>query len=365
MIVKDILNVLDQFAPYNYQEAYDNSNLLVGSKLNELSGVLISLDCTEEVVEEALRKNCNVIISHHPIIFKGLKKITDENYVQRTVFKAIQNNINLIAYHTNLDNVLHGVNHIIAKKIGLHNTSILQPKRSVLRKLYTFCPKQNADDIKDALFEAGAGKIGNYNECSFNTPGLGTFKANSGASPYVGEINERHIEEELKIEVIYPITIEHHLIKALKESHPYEEVAYDIVSLENEHPVVGSGLIGELKNKEESLSFLKKIKESFHCGVIKHTDLVNKNIKRVAICGGSGYFLLKSAILQKADVFITSDIKYHDFFDAEGKIVLVDIGHYESEQFTCELIKDILTQKFPKFAINLSETNTNPVNYLT
>ncbi len=364
MKVTDLINVLNEYAPFAYQESYDNSQLIVGLPQSEVKGVLISLDCTEDVVKEAVLKGCNVIVAHHPIVFKGLKTISNENYIQRTVYSAIKQDVCLIALHTNLDNVCNGVNDVIAKKLNLTNTSVLKPKANTLKKLVTYCPAQNADEIKDALFEAGAGSIGNYSECSFNTNGLGTFKPNANASPFIGETNQRHIEPEMKIELVFASHLQGKIISSLLSVHPYEEIAYDIFSLENNNKYVGAGMIGELKEPIKTIDFLKQIKTAFNCKVIKHTNLLTDTIKKVAVCGGAGFFLLPNAIKSKADIFITSDIKYHEFFDADNQIILADVGHYESEQFTSGLIKEVLMQKIPTFAVHLSETNTNPVKYL-
>ncbi len=363
--VSEILEVLNNFAPYILQESYDNSGLLVGQKNGLVEGVLTTLDCTEEVLHEAIEKKCNVIIAHHPIIFKGLKKITDQSHVERIVYKAIQHNIHLISYHTNLDNVTHGVNHKIANKLSLINTQILKPlSHKTLKKLCIFCPVSHAEIIRNALFLAGAGNIGNYNSCSYNSTGYGTFKALENANPYVGEVEKLHQEEEIKIEVIFPEWIEPNIIQAVYKNHPYEEPAFDIISLDNTLTQYGSGIIGELSEKTETVQFLQNVKTTFKTGCIKHSPIIKNTIKRIAVCGGSGYFLLPDAIRQGADIFITSDIKYHDFFNAEEKIVLADIGHYESEQFTKELIKDIISQKFSNFAIHVSNVNTNSVKYL-
>ncbi len=363
MKTKDLIKHLDSFAPYAYQESYDNSGLIVGNPEDEIKGILVSLDVTEKVIDEAIQHHCNVIVSHHPILFKAIKKLTGSNYVERVIIKAIQHNINLISYHTNLDHMPNGVNGIIAEKLGLKNTRILAPKAEILKKLYTFCPVSHAEKVRNTLFEAGAGTIGNYDACSFNTPGTGTFRANEIAQPFVGKTGELHPEEEIKIEVIFPFHKEKAVIKSLLLAHPYEEVAYDILSLNNTHPHIGAGMIGELEKEMEISAFFTSLKETFHIPAIKHSKTNTSKIKTVAVCGGSGFFLLNQAITQQADVFITSDVKYHEFFDADEKIILADIGHYESEQYTKELILTILNQKFSKFAIRLTETDTNSVNY--
>ena len=362
MIINEIIQLLEGFAPVHFQESYDNAGLLTGNSSWECTGVITTLDVIEKVVDEAVTKNCNLVIAHHPIIFKGLKSLTGKNYVERTILKAIKNDIAIYAIHTNLDNVKKGVNNKIAERIGLQNMQVLQPKENTLKKLITFAPLDKAEDVRKALFATGGGQLGKYSECSFNSEGTGTFKAEEGADPHVGEIGKRHEEKEVKIEVVFPGYLEQKIIRAMTEAHPYEEVAYDIIPLGNYISAVGSGLIGELEDPVDETEFLGRIKEAFNLRVIKHTGLTGKKIKKVAVCGGAGSFLIPVALSNKADVYITSDIKYHEFFDAEG-MVLLDIGHYESEQFTIDLLYDILREKYPNFAVRKTEVITNPVHY--
>lgn len=363
MQARELAQCLEEIAPLAYQESYDNCGWIVQCK-NEFSKALITLDCVEEVVDEAIEKEADIIIAHHPIVFSGMKKFTGKNYVERTVMKAIQHNISIYAIHTNLDNVSNGVNYEIARRIGLENVRILAPKCQILSKIQTFVPASHASQVREAIFSAGAGQIGDYEACSFNTEGVGTFTALDKAQPFVGKKGEQHHEKEIKIEAIYPSHLSFQVINALKMAHPYEEVAYDIIALQQEHKEVGSGMIGELKEEEDALFFLQRIKETFHCGGIKYTHLHKSKIKKVALCGGAGFFLLKNAIQSEADIYITSDVKYHEFFDAEKRIILADIGHFESEQFTKERIAEIIQKKFTTFALQISEVNTNPVNYL-
>lgn len=363
MKINQITSYLESLAPLAYQEDYDNSGLIVGRSDDEIQAALISLDCTEAVVDEAVQKGCGLIISHHPIVFRGLKKFTGRNYVERVVIKAIQNNIALYAIHTNLDNVMDGVNAKICEKIGLKDCSILLPKGGLLKKLITFCPGAHADKIRDALFAAGAGEIGNYSECSYNLDGFGTFKAGENTNAYVGEKGSRHREPEVRIETIYPVHLERKILTALLKAHPYEEPAYDLYPVSNSFKQTGSGMIGELQEEIDELEFLKQIKERLSTKIIRHTALLGKPVKRAAVCGGAGGFLLQAAIKAGADVFITADYKYHEFFDADGKIVIADVGHFESEQFTQELLLEIIQKKFPNFALHLTEQNTNPISY--
>ncbi|HEY5462396.1 MAG TPA: Nif3-like dinuclear metal center hexameric protein [Hanamia sp.] len=363
MKIKEFIKYLETIAPLSLQESYDNCGLLVGNSETECIGILTTLDATEAIIDEAVNRKCNLIIAHHPIIFRGIKKLNGKNYVERTIISAIKNDIAIYAIHTNLDNVLEGVNKKIAEKLGLINCTTLLPKAGTLQKLVTFSPIKNANTVRDALFAAGAGAIGKYDECSFNLEGSGTFKANEGSHPYVGEIGERHLENEVRIEVVFPSFLQHKIIHSLKTAHPYEEVAYYIQALENRQDNIGSGLIGEFPAKITETQLFNNIRTAFHLSLIKHTPFLNKPVKKIAVCGGAGIFLLPDAIAAGAQVYITSDIKYHEFFDSEGKILLADIGHYESEQFTIELLTELLQQKFPNFAVLKTEVNTNPVNY--
>ncbi len=363
MKISEVIACLEDFAPRALQEDYDNSGLLIGSKNDECSGILTTLDVTEDVIAEASRKKYNLIVAHHPIIFKGLKKINGENYVERSVIAAIKNNIAIYAIHTNLDNVVNGVNQKIAEKLHLENIKILVPKEGILKKLVTFCPQKNAEEVRSALFESGAGRLGNYSECSFNLEGLGTFKAGENAEPYVGNIGERHTENETRIEVIFAGHLQNKILMTLSEIHPYEEIAYDLYSLSNQQNDIGSGVIGDFTGPVSEGQLLALLKTSFNLSVIRHSPVLNKKITKVAVCGGAGSFLLSAAKAKGADAYITSDVKYHEFFDADNTILLVDIGHYESEQFTKDLLTDILQRKFPNFAVQKSEIMTNPIRY--
>jgi dinuclear metal center YbgI/SA1388 family protein len=362
--IGDVVRYLDDLAPPAYQEDYDNSGLLTGDPSMTVTSVLVTLDCTEEVVHEAISLGANLIIAHHPIIFRGLKKLTGRNYVERTVIKAIKHDIAIFAIHTNLDNVYSGVNRKIAEQIGLKNLRILEPKKETLAKLVTFIPKENAGAVLAALHNAGAGNVGNYKNCSFTVEGTGTFMPTGDAEPYVGEKGVQQKVNEVRAELIFPIYRKGRVLDALNASHPYEEVAYYIQEVVNENQEAGSGMVGDLEGDEEPIAFLKRLKSSMHTNCVRHTPIVRPVVRRVAVCGGSGSFLLPAAIRSGADVFVSADFKYHEFFDSDGKIIIADIGHYESEQFTKELISEVLREKFRTFAINFSKTVTNPISYL-
>ncbi len=363
MTVSEITSIIEEFAPLALQESYDNAGLLVGDKLMSVTGALISIDVTEEVIDEAIKQNCNLIISHHPLIFRGLRKIVGQDYIQRCVVKAIKNDIAIYSAHTNLDNVKNGVNGKIADKIGLINRQILQPKSEILLKLVTFVPQEHVENVQQALFKAGAGHIGEYDSCSFNSDGTGTFRANENANPFVGEKNKLHSEPETRVEVILPKYLQSKVLSVLLQAHPYEEPAFDIFPLLNSWNTVGLGMVGELEQEMDEKQFLDYLKKVFSLSVVRHTPFTGRKIKKVSLCGGSGSEFLRNGLAHGADVYISGDFKYHEFFDAENKILIADIGHYESEQFTKDVFYEIITKKIPNFAVRISEVNTNPINY--
>lgn len=362
--LKDAIRVLTDFAPPAYQESYDNAGLITGNPDESLKGILISLDCVESVIDEAIEKGCNLVVAHHPIVFAGLKQLNGKNYVERTVIKAIRHDIAIYAIHTNLDNVKLGVNRHICDRLGLVNTHILQPKKGMLTKLTAYVPKTNTSEVLEALYQAGAGHIGAYDRCSFKTTGKGTFRPLAGAVPHLGEVNKEEQVSEDKIELVLPKHLEHKVLGALKSSHPYEEVAYYLTALENQNQDIGAGMIGMLSAEYSYDEFFSLLCEKMQLSTFKHTKaLPNKKVKTVAVCGGAGSFLLKQAIRQKADVYVSADFKYHEYFDAEEAIVIADIGHYESEVFTKDLIYSILREKLTNIALILSELDTNPIKY--
>jgi dinuclear metal center YbgI/SA1388 family protein len=365
MTIKELYQYIESEVPLSYQESYDNSGLLVGNPDTEVEGILISIDVTEKIIEEAILKKCNFILAHHPLIFGGLKKLTGKNATERCVIKAIQNNIAVYACHTNLDKMSNGVSARMAQKLNLQNCRILSTEENRLLKLVTFVPDAYAEQVRQALFLAGAGTIGAYDNCSFNLNGQGTFRAMAGANPFVGEEGKIHTEKETRIEVILKKEIRDAVISALLDIHPYEEPVYDIYKLENSFTGAGTGIIGELEMPEkDEILFLKKIKTIFESPCIRYTDILHKPIRKVALCGGSGHDLLPLAIKNGADIFISADFKYHQFFDAEKKLIIADIGHFESEQFTKEIFFELLSKKTPNFAIHFADNKTNPINYL-
>ncbi|MBD0825048.1 Nif3-like dinuclear metal center hexameric protein [Aestuariibaculum marinum] len=363
MIIQDVINHLETLAPLAYAEDFDNVGLLVGDKKAKLTGVLVTLDTLEAVVDEAIENNCNFIVSFHPIIFKGLKKITGKTYVERVVLKAIKHDIAIYTMHTALDNAFQGVNDMICNQLQLTNKQVLIPQPQTIKKLTTYVPKNEAEELRAALFEAGAGTIGNYSNCSFNVEGYGTFNGNENANPTIGEPGTTHTEVETKITVTFPKHLESQILKTLFNTHSYEEVAYEVITIENKNQHIGIGMVGELDQPMDEKSFLNYVKDKMNTECIRHSDFLNKSIKKVAVLGGSGSFAIGAAKAAGADAFITADLKYHDFFTAENSILLTDIGHYESEQFTKNGLVAHLTKKITNFAIILSKTNTNPVKY--
>lgn len=363
MKIGEIINALQELAPPAYQENYDNASLLTGHPSWNCTGVLCTLDATEEVILEALGQGCNLVVAHHPIIFGGLKRINGDHYVEKSIITAIKNDIAIYAIHTNLDNIIDGVNGRMAELLQLKNCRALLPRPGTLRKLYTFVPQAQAEAVRDALFEAGAGQIGQYSHCSFSVGGQGSFKGGENTNPFAGTPGRLHLEAETRLELIFPAVNEGRVIAALLAAHPYEEVAYDIVKLENTHPGIGAGLLGRLENPMPETEFLALLKTVFGPAVIRHSPLGNRPVQTVALCGGAGSFLITNALRAKADVFVTADMKYHEFFEANGQMLIADIGHFESEQFTPDLLAGVLREKFPTFAVRKSGVKTNPVNY--
>jgi len=363
MKIETIISQLESWAPPHLQESYDNSGLIVGNSQIDITSALICLDSTEAVVDEAISIGANLIIAHHPIVFGGLKRFTGEDYVQKAIIKAIKNDIAIYAIHTNLDHVINGVNAEFANRLGLGNQKILLEKPNQLISLVTYAPKSYAQQVRNALFEVGAGAIGNYDNCSFNSDGLGTYRAKEGADPFLGNIGENHTEVEERIEMVSFKWLEKSLLKALKAAHPYEEVAFQLTALNNNTSQFGAGIIGELKEAIPYEEFLVKVKTIFG-GMVRYTKSSKSEVKKIALCGGSGSFLLKNAIQQQADVFLSADFKYHQFFDSNDKISIVDIGHFESEQFTMNLILGFLIEKNTNFAARLTSIQTNPIQYL-
>ena len=364
MKIKEILTVLEEMAPLAYAEDFDNVGLLVGDDEAESTGVLVCHDALEAIIDEAIAKNCNLVVCFHPILFSGIKKITGKNYVERAILKAIKNDIAIYAVHTALDNHSAGVNKIFCDALSLVNTKVLIPKENFIQKLVTYTTPDNSEKVRNALFDAGAGTIGNYDNCSFNTEGFFTFKGNEDSNPVIGERGKLHTGTEIKIEVVFEKHLQSKILKALFANHLYEEVAYEIYTLQNSHQNIGLGMIGEFETEMEEKDFLYFVKDKMIANGIRHSAFTGKRIKKVAVLGGSGSFAIKNAIQAGADAFLTADLKYHQFYEAENRLLLADIGHFESERYTKNYIVDYLQKKILNFAIILAEENTNPVKYL-
>lgn len=362
--IKDILNELERHAPLSLQDGFDNAGVQVGDVNQQATGALLCLDVTEEIVDEAIDAGFNLIISHHPLAFKPFKSLTGRNYIERCIMKACKNDLVIYSAHTNIDNAVGGVNYKLAELFGLEDVRILSPKKEQLIKLVTFVPEDSAETLRKALFKAGAGHIGNYSACSFNAEGHGTFLAGDNTQPYRGEVGQLHVENEIRIETVFPVFLQSAVISSLLSAHPYEEPAFDLYKLENVWSQAGSGIIGNLPEWEDELIFLQRIKDVLNVECLKHSALTGRKLRTVAICGGSGAFLVNEAIASDADIFITGEAKYNDFYDVENKILLAVIGHYESEICTKDIFFHIISKKFPTFAVQNSIVNSNPIKYL-
>ncbi len=363
MKIADVISAIEEFAPPAYQEDYDNAGLATGDPGTEATGAILCLDVTEKVMEEAVRHGANLIISHHPVLFRPLLTLSDGSVSARLLTAAVLRNLALYSAHTNIDRVSEGVSHLLGKKLGLQNLRMLKPAEGELRKLVVFVPVAHADRIRDALFTAGAGHVGSYDQCSFNIDGTGTFRGSEKSNPFSGQRGILNHEKEVRIETIVPQTRLSGVVSAMLAVHPYEEVAYDIYPIENKYAFAGCGMVGETTAALAETEFLENVKRTVACRCIRHSRLTGRPVRRVAVCGGSGAHLIRDAVTAGAEIYLTGDLKYHDFFEADGKIVLADIGHYESEQFTTELFYEILTKKFPNFAVRFSGINVNPINY--
>ena len=363
MRLKELMQALEGIAPFSLQESYDNSGIQIGSPDQEISRALICLDVTEKVLREAKERKCDLILCHHPLIFKGITRLTAANATERIIMEAVRQGIAIVAVHTNLDNVYDGVNNKLASVIGLKNLKVLKPSKGLLKKLVTFCPTEHADKVRAAIFEAGAGKIGDYDCCSFNLEGKGSFRAGENTNPYTGSINELHYEPEVRIETIFPAYLQPAVLSAMFASHPYEEVAYDIYPLDNLFNKVGSGMIGDFDTPMSEKGFLEHLKKTLNISFLRHTAFIDQPVSRVAVCGGSGAFLLPDAMKAGVQAFVTGDVKYHQFFEADRKILLIDAGHYETEQHTKELLHSQIKKKLTNFALLISEVDENPVLY--
>lgn len=364
MRVSEVMTYLEGRAPLDLQEDYDNAGLITGSPDSLVTGVLVCLDCTEDVLDEAESLGCNMVVAHHPIVFSGMKKLTGRNYVERTVIAAIRKGISIYSIHTNLDNVRRGVNMAFAERLGLQNLRTLKPAEGKLAQVVVHVPAENADDVRNAMFAAGAGAIGNYDECSFNLEGTGSFRPLAEANPFSGKSGVRSTGPEVRIETIVPAYKVNQVYQAIRGAHPYEEIAWNATPLLNANQDIGSGAIGELAEPMRTDDFLNLLKKVMNCGVVRYTKPHRDKFRRIAICGGSGSFLVQDAIRAGADVFVSADFKYHQFFDADNRILIADIGHYESEQFTIELLHTWLSENFRTFATHKTGVVTNPINYL-
>lgn len=359
----EIVDIIESFAPSGIQEEWDNSGMITGDPETEVNAALICLDITEKVMDEAMELGCNMIISHHPLVFSGLKKFSGTDPVSRMVRRAIRDKLVIFSAHTNLDQVPGGISGAMADRIGLKEKKILVPRQGDLVKLTTFIPEGHFSIVSESVFQAGAGHIGNYDSCGFSVSGSGSFRAGQGADPYAGKVGELHHEAEKRFETIFPKHLGKRVISALIKAHPYEEVAYDLYPVKNVNTALGLGIVGVLDRGIAGRDFLQLIKERFATGCIRHSELPEKPVKKVAVMGGSGIDYLPHALNSGADAFITADIKYHHFFNADGNILLMDIGHYESEQLAREVLNDLILKKITNFAVHLSKTSTNPIKY--
>lgn len=363
MLLKEVITQIEHKIILPQAEDFDNVGLLCGNADREVTGILVCHDALEAVVDEAAEAGCNLIVCFHPIIFSGLKSLTGKNYVERAVMKAIENKIAIYAVHTAWDNDYFGVNYRICEELKLKNQTILMPKKHGLQQLVVYVPKDYSEKVKQAAFDAGAGNIGFYDECSFSVSGKGNFRPLPGSDPFEGEECVRESTEEDVLYFIFESYRQKKVLAKVREAHPYEEMAYQIYQLENENAYEGLGRYGDLEEEMEECEFFNLVKETFALQVIRHSESIGKKIRRIGVLGGSGASGISAALAAGCDAYLTGDLKYHDFFRAEGRMLLCDIGHFESERFVTQQLFQIFSEKFTKFAVLKSNVNTNPVKY--
>ena len=363
MKVKEITNAIEAVAPLYLQESWDNSGMQVGNPDSEVTGVLLCTDVREEILDEAIKRGSNLIISHHPLLFRGLKKIVGRTYQERIVALAIKHDITIYCAHTNMDCAVGGVNFKMAEKLGMKNVCVLDPQQGTQRKIVVFVPTEAVAEVEKAMCDAGAGRLGNYDNCSYSMSGEGHYRALDGAEPWAGKVGERHSEPEVRLEMLVHNALCGRVVAAMIKAHPYEEPAFDIIAIENGDKYAGLGVIGDVE-PQDARAFLEKVKNAFEVETLRYSGILDRNVRRIAMCGGAGAEFAGLAMSKGADVYITGDMKYHEFQGNEERIILVDIGHYESEHFTKEIFYDIISKKNPNFAVDFADTEKNQVNYL-
>lgn len=361
--LRTLLACIEQWAPFSWQESYDNAGLILGDPDRNVTEALVCFDVTPEVVDEAVRIGAGLIVSHHPAIFKGIKRINPASRLGYMIKQSLCHDIAWCALHTNLDNTLNGVNSYLCEQLGLKDVQPLAPLQDIYGKLQVYVPEAYAEKLRQALAEAGCGAGARYDACSYSSRGEGRFRAGSQAHPFSGQIGELHCEAECKIECLYPLHKTRQVLDVLRTNHPYEEPAFDLLPLRNEATGQGAGAIGNLQESMQETELLDKLKELTGTHCIRHSGFRGRKIRRIALCGGSGGSFIGNACARQADAYITGDLKYHDFADAGSGTWLVDIGHFESEKFAMELIFRFIRKNFPNFAVSISEQARNPVSF--
>ncbi len=367
MKVNDIHSILAAWAPKEIAWERDNVGLQVGDPEANVRGVLVCLDCTEQVILEARKQKADLIVSHHPLLFRAPKSITTADETGRAIRALIENKTNLYSAHTNLDFTAGGTSFAIAEALRLKNVEFLRKSYEVDKKIVTFVPRLHTQKVRNAMAEAGAGIIGNYDYCSFGIAGTGSFRGNSAANPAIGTKGKLESAEEIRLEMIGKQWNTEKIVKAMIAAHPYETVAYDIYPLQNASTEFGMGIIGTLKQPMGLSSFLQLVKKQLNARVLRRTTALNNVVQRIAACGGAGGELVDTAIAQHADVFITADVRYHDFHHATGKITLIDAGHFETEHPVVNAVVRKLNTEIRKLGqripVRAAKTSTNPIYY--
>lgn len=363
MKISEITGAIEKYAPLWLQEEWDNAGLQVGDTDREATGAVLCVDATEAIVDEAIDRGVNLVISHHPLLFRGLKRITGRTATERIVAKALKHDIAIYSAHTNMDSAPGGVSWATGRRAGLTAMRTLVPQQGRLMKLAVFVPSAYSNAVSEALWNAGAGRMGNYDRCAYMTDGRGTYRPLPGADPAIGTVGQSHTEAETRIEVVFPTAISGRVVQAMLKAHPYEEPAFDLIPLANDITSAGLGVIGSLKTPMPASEYIAWVKQALGIGAIPYAGDARRMVHRVALCGGAGAEFIGNAIAAGADLYMCGDLKYHDFTTHADSIVLADIGHYESEQCTKEIFYDIIQKNFPNFATYYAEEDKNPISY--
>jgi dinuclear metal center YbgI/SA1388 family protein len=365
MDVRSIIGILERWAPRDVAMQDDNPGLQCGSVADPVRGILVSLDADLPVIQEAVRKRRTMIVTHHPFLFRPLRSIDTGSERGKIIELLLRHRISLYAAHTNLDFSAGGTSHALAEALGVTHPVFLRRSHRLQKKIVTFVPPEHVDRIAQAMAAAGAGILGDYDECSFRVEGIGTFRGNEKSSPTVGKRGRRERVRETRLEMVVAGRQLEQVIGALQKEHPYEEVAYDVFPCENVSTTHGAGVVGSLRRPVALGTFLLRAKRTLGVKALRYTGNPARRVRTIAVCGGSGAELLDDALAAHADVFLTADVKYHDYQRARGKIALVDAGHFETElpvvPVVAQRLRTELRAAGSQIPVGVARSSRNPV----